>query len=257
MNKYKRPLVFVGTRSDMEPYLDIAEELGIPVLGILDRFYTGQKFAGLDVIGSDLDLLDSTNKEIQELIEQADFFVASFFGGRTNIEKDSENTFQLRMERIELVKRSSCNLVNLIHPDTHISPTARIGRNTFILPGTYIEAHANISSFCQFMYHNGIAHHSVIGENCAFMPDSGTTGDVVVGKNVLVGINSRLLSAGGETTTIGDNVIVGPGMTVLKSIPNDSTVLVNGKIVANEHFTEEAYKGIIVAPTYKRLTIES
>ena len=51
--KYKRPVVFVGTRQNMEPLIEIAELNGIEILGILDRFYVGQKFEGLDVLGSD------------------------------------------------------------------------------------------------------------------------------------------------------------------------------------------------------------
>jgi UDP-3-O-[3-hydroxymyristoyl] glucosamine N-acyltransferase len=253
MNKYKRPLVLVGSRSDMEPYIEIAEELGIPILGILDRFYVGNKLEGLDVIGSDLDLINPDAKDTQDLIEHADFFVASFFGGRTNLKIDNENTFLLRMQRIDLVKQARCNLINLIHPDCNISRTARLGRNTLVLPGAYIESHVNIGSFCQFMYHSGVAHHTIIGENCTFLPDSGTTGSVNIGNNVLVGINSRILSSGASETKIGDNVIIGPALTILKDIPENKTILLNGKIVTNENFTDEVYEESGIASSYNRI----
>ena len=106
MPKYRRPIIFVGTRADMEPLLETAEELGIPVLGILDRFYVGKKVEGIDVIGSDLDLINPVSNPVTELLEYADFFVASYFSGTTNTEIDSQNIFQLRMERIDLVKQA-------------------------------------------------------------------------------------------------------------------------------------------------------
>ena len=65
--KYRRPLVFVGSRMDMEPLIEIAQERNIPILGILDRYYTNQKFEGIDVIGSDVDLVNPDNKDISEI----------------------------------------------------------------------------------------------------------------------------------------------------------------------------------------------
>lgn len=253
MPKYKRPLVFIGTRSDMEPYMEIAEELGIPVMGILDRFYVGQKFEGLDVLGSDLDLLDPTSKTYKNK-DFADYFVCSFFGGRTNTDIDSENTFQLRMERIEIAERAGINLVNLIHPGAQVSKSAYIGRNTLILYGAYIESHVRIGSFGQFMYRSSVAHHSTIGKNCTILPDGGTSGSVTVGDNVIIGVNSRILSAGDEESKIGNNVLIGPGVTVLKDIPDNSIVQVSGKILPNERFTSDAYGGIGISPSYKRLS---
>lgn len=253
MPKYKRPLVFVGTRSDMEPYIDIAEENGIQILGILDRFYVGQKFEGLDVIGSDLDLINP-NSDVSKLTETADFFVASFFGGRTNTEIDSQNTFQLRMERIDLVKQAGVNLINLIHPGCLVSRTATIGRNTLVQFGAYIESHTKLGSFCQVMYRASVGHHTTMGNNCLMLPDSGTSGSITMGDNVIVGVNSRLLSAGEHTTKVGSNVLIGPSVTVLKDIPSNSIVQVNGKIMPNDKFTADVYGGIEIAPLYKRLS---
>ena len=253
MAKYKRPLVLVGTRSDMEPYKEIAEELGIPIMGILDRFYVGQTFEGLEVLGSDLDLINQESW-VYKTRDFADYFVSSFFGGRTNTDVDSQNTFQLRMERMELVERAGVNLINLIHPGAQVSASANIGRNTLILYGAYIESHVRIGSFGQFMYRSSVAHHSTIGRNCTILPDGGTSGSVTVGDNVIIGVNSRILSAGDEESRIGNNVLIGPGVTVLKDIPDNSIVQVNGKILPNERFTSDVYGGIGISPSYKRLS---
>jgi acyl-[acyl carrier protein]--UDP-N-acetylglucosamine O-acyltransferase len=252
--RYRRPLVFVGTRLDMEPLIEIAELNQIPILGILDRHYVGQKFEGLDVIGSDLDLLDANNQDMQKLKEQADFFVATFFGGNTNIENLNENTFHLRLERIDIVKQAGCNLINLIHPGATVSKTAKLGRNSLVMNHAYIESHCDIGSFCTFMYNNGIAHHAVIGDNCAFMPGTtGCAGLVKFGNNVLVGIESHVMSSGSSTTVVGNNVIIGPKMLILKDIPDNSVVQVNGKIIENTAFNADLYNGIGVVPSYVRI----
>mgnify|MGYP003322360985 FL=1 len=185
--KYRRPLVFVGSRMDMEPLIEIAEETGYQVLGILDRFYVGKKIEGIDVIGSDRDLPG------HELVEHCDFFVASYFSGTTNVDNDNENTFRLRLERMNLVEQVGCNLANLIHPNTEISKTARLGRNLLLCNGVYIENHVRVGSFTQFMYHTNAAHHSTIGKNCTFLPDAGCAGETIIGDNVTIGINTRIL----------------------------------------------------------------
>lgn len=241
----------------MEPLIEIAEEAGQPIMGVLDRYYVGEKFEGLDVFGSDLDLINPENTDIQELIEFADFFVVTYFGGVTNVEVLSENTFHLRQERIALVKEAGCNLTNLLHPGSDISPTARIGRNTLVLKHAYIESHARIGSFCQFMYNNGIAHHSIIGDNCTFLPGTtGCAGKTVVGNNVVVGMETHIMSSGDTPTVIGDNVILGPRLMILKDVPSNSIVQVNGKILPNKHFTTDVYQGADVLSGYKRIRLD-
>lgn len=254
MAGYRRPLVFVGTRSDMEPLIEIAEENNIPILGVVDRFYTGQKFHGLDVIGSDLDLLDKNNTVMQDLVEQADFFVASFFGGVTNVHVHTENTFHLRLERIDIVQQARCNLVNLIHPGADISRSAKLGRNILACRGVIIESHVKVGSFSQFMYNNIISHHAEIGTNCIFLAgNTGCTGGVKFGNNVVAGIESKVLNSGDKITVIGNNVIIGPKVMIFKDIPDDSIVQVNGKIIKNTYFTDDAYQGVGLYPTYQRL----
>ena len=260
MNSYKRPLVFVGTRSNMEPLLEIAEENGIPVLGILDRFYTEKKFEGIDVIGSDLDLVNPDNKEIFELSKYADLFVTTYFYGATNTEVYAENTYQLRMERIGLVKQAGCNLANLIHPGATVSKTARLGRNILMFPTVRIESHVTVGSFCQFMYYNVIAHHSTIGENCLFLPGTtGTAGSVTIGDNVIAGTDTHILSTKSSHTVIGNNVILAPGLTIAKSIPDNSMVTLHGKIIPNNTFLPELVdpnEDIGIAARYKRTSTQ-
>jgi acyl-[acyl carrier protein]--UDP-N-acetylglucosamine O-acyltransferase len=247
-------MVFVGTRQNMEPLIEIAELNGIEILGFLDRFYVGQKFEGFDVIGSDLDLLDKSNKEMQQLIEQADFFVSTFFGGRTNTDNLNENTYYLRLERMKMVKDANCNLANLIHPTASVSKTTKMGRNTLIMGYAFIESYCNIGSFCTFMYQNTIGHHSTIGNNCSFMPGAtGCAGNVVFGDNVLVGADTKIMASGEENTTVGDNVIISPKMGIFKSIPSDSIVQVNGKISKNDFYNAKNYDIDGIISGYKRV----
>ena len=250
--RYKRPLVLVGTRSDLEPIVEIAEELDIPILGILDRFYVGQTFQDIPVLGSDLDLLDPTS-DVYKLIETSDFFVCTYFGGVTNTNNPNENTFLLRQERIDIVRRAGCNLINLIHPDSRVSRTATLGRNILVLPSAYIESHTQIGSFGTFMYRISVAHHSIVGENCTMMPDAGTGGTVTLGKNVTIGVNTRILSSG-SNTAVGDNAVIGPGLTILRDIPANSIVQVNGKILENKQLTPEFYLENDIGFTYRKVS---
>lgn len=254
--KYRRPLVFVGSRSNMEPLIEIATENGYKILGIADRFYTGQKIEGVDVIGNDLDLLDPTT-ELNKLVEYCDFFVSNYFTGVTNTDNDNENTFLLRQERINIVSQLNCNLANLIHPDTEISQSVKLGRNILLCKGVVLESHVSIDSFGTFMYHTFVAHRSRVGKSCTLLPDSAVAGYTTLGHNVVVGVNTRILNTVHPQTVIGNNVIIGPGLHILKDIPNDSIVRIDGKIVENTNFISDLYNDSTIISTYQRLIKET
>ena len=250
----RTPLVLVGTRYNILPLLEIAEATNYEVIGILDRFYVGQKFEGINVIGSDLDLLDKENQTIQDLVSTAEFFVCTYFPGYTNTNNPNENTFLLRLQRIDLVKRAGCQLANLIHPKADISKYATVGKNTLALLNSYVEPRATVENFCTLMQGVGIGHNSIVGENCSFSGDGGVAGSVTMGKNVYVGVNVRILNTMEKNVTVGDNVIIGPGLIIMKDIPADTIVYPNGKMVPNYDFDPKKYEGNGIFPSYQRLT---
>jgi len=152
----KKPLVLIGTRYNILPLIEIAEATNYQVIGILDRFYVGQKYEGIDVIGSDLDLLDPTNQKMQDLISTAEFFVCTYFPGYTNTDNPNENTLFLRLQRINIVKQAGCRLANLIHPRAEISKYAEVGNNILALLNAYVEPKAIVGNFCTLMQGVGI-----------------------------------------------------------------------------------------------------
>jgi len=88
----------------------------------------------------------------------------------------------------------------------------------------------------------------------AFSGDGGVAGSVIMGKNVYVGVNVRILNTMEKNVSIGDNVIIGPGLIVMKDIPPDTIVYPNGKMVPNREFDPKKYEGNGIFPSYQRLT---
>ncbi|MBS0266190.1 MAG: UDP-3-O-(3-hydroxymyristoyl)glucosamine N-acyltransferase [Planctomycetes bacterium] len=68
----------------------------------------------------------------------------------------------------------------------HIAPTARIGQNTQIYPGVFIDEHVEIGDGCVLYPGVFVGHHSRIGNHCTLYPHVVLYPDVHVGNRVIL-----------------------------------------------------------------------
>lgn len=225
----KSPLVLIGCRYLMDFYKDTCDELGIELLGFVDRYYYGNtdQVDGVPCIGNDLDLLNNPT-----MFADAKFMIATAWDGNTRFENLEHNGFHLRQDKINLVKQANLPLHTLI------DPLAKISKNNEIGPGTYIGRYVNIRTNNKIgqnvVIHDNaiIAHDVVIGDNCLLGIGATIMGGVRLGKHVYVGTNATLVN--GKSTkqpfiTIGDNCKIHAGALVQKDMAENTTATFNGR----------------------------
>ena len=109
----------------------------------------------------------------------------------------------------------SCNKeIQLIHPNSEISNTAKIETQVLVMNGAQVNAFAQISTGAIINTNAIIEHECKIGSFSHIAPGAVLLGNVIIGKNVLVGARSVIK----QGLTICDNVTIGMGAVVTKNI---------------------------------------
>jgi sugar O-acyltransferase (sialic acid O-acetyltransferase NeuD family) len=110
--------------------------------------------------------------------------------------------------------------VKLIHPSAHVSETAKIGHGTMVGPLAIINHQAVIKRGCIINSGTIIEHNCHIDEFSNISPGATLCGFVQVRKKVFVGANAVVK----QQVVIEKEAIVGAGSTILKKVPQKTTV---------------------------------
>lgn len=129
----------------------------------------------------------------------------------------------LRKKIYDTVKSKNNLDFCIIHPSTHISPSALIGKQSFLAPGCVVNADVEIETGVIINSNATVEHDSRIGEFSHIAPGTTLCGGVNIGINCLVGANSTVLPG----INIGDNVIVGAGSVVNRDLESNSIYIGN------------------------------
>jgi UDP-3-O-[3-hydroxymyristoyl] glucosamine N-acyltransferase len=232
----KKPLIFVGSRSVILEMAHTADLNNIEILGILDSQYYGntEEIQGIPVIGSELWLLDKDNSQAKKWLKDCDFLPVNWHNGST--EKEN-NLGLLRQQRINILKESNANLINLIHPDTSIPKKTKyssfsIGIGNYIHPGVYISSNnVQIGNYCIISSTSSIHHDVTIHDNVLVGPNVHL--DICeIGTNSLIGSHSRTNPVKKKgSIKIGENVTVWTGSEVIKDIPKNCHYTFDNRIL--------------------------
>lgn len=109
----------------------------------------------------------------------------SFIIGFTNV--------ALKQKYIALFMNNGGIPANIIHPDTFIASSAKIGRGNFITCQSIISTQVTIGDHNIINYQVMIGHDAIIGNNCTLNPGCKLSGHVKLGDNCMVGSNSFIL----------------------------------------------------------------
>lgn len=97
---------------------------------------------------------------------------------------------KLKKHFYEIFGRFDAELENIIHPSTHISPTAKIGKGNYIGCNSVISTGAIMGDNNIINYNVTIGHDVVIGNDCVFNPGCRISGRDTIGDNCLIGANA-------------------------------------------------------------------
>jgi UDP-3-O-[3-hydroxymyristoyl] glucosamine N-acyltransferase len=107
-----------------------------------------------------------------------------------------------------------------------------VGLSVVIARNCYVRAKSHISDFCFLDSGSAIAHDVHLGENVILTPYSFIAGFITVGDNVMVGAGSTVVNGyANKTMTIGNDVKIMAGSTVLKDVPDGKFVSNTGRIL--------------------------
>jgi acetyltransferase-like isoleucine patch superfamily enzyme len=223
----RKPIALVGYRAGLDLLVDIADEMGLEIAGIFDKYFYGNtdSIDGIPFIGNEDEITD-------EDIRKYDFVLSSNYAGHSNLKNFEHNGDNLRKKRIKIFKDRRLPAANLIHPTAYVSSKTYVGSSVIIARNCYIRAKSHIGDFCFLDSGSAIAHDVSLGENVILTPYSFIAGFINVGNNVMIGCGSNIVNGyGNRTMVIGDDVKIMAGSTVLKDVPDGKFVSNTGKIL--------------------------
>lgn len=221
-----KPLVFLGTNSVLERYIEAADRQNQSVAGIVDSDWYGNRktFADIPVIAGNQDLLDN----IEYWRDNYVFFVATNWLPTSiqiqGVNRDSQNRdINKRSDFCATVDKFDLSCINLIDPTSYVSGYAKLGKGIFIGANVSVEPYVQIDDYAQLWSGISVGHHSHIGRNTVLQRESGLYGKI--GQECYVGVGTHIVRDG--TSVIGDNVVIAPGLTVFRDVDSGEHVRMN------------------------------
>lgn len=194
MNK---PIILVGGGGHCKSVIDVAENVGYTILGILDRpEEMGKKVLDYEVVGTDNDMA--------KYVDKAEFIVTV----------GQIKSPDLRIKLHKMIEQVGGKLATIVAPTAHVSKYAQLEAGTVVMHQAVVNADAKIGKGCIVNTFASIEHDVIIGDYCHISTGTIVNGECKVGKRCFIGSQSVLSNC----ITIGDDVIVGAGSFVRKSI---------------------------------------
>ncbi|MFC1577305.1 transferase, partial [Candidatus Omnitrophota bacterium] len=138
----------------------------------------------------------------------------------------ANSEFRLRLKG--RLGEAGIQMVNLIHPNTYIAPSVKLGQGNFIKVGAIIDSNTCIGNCCIIDNNVIIAHDNIVEDSCHLAPGVTLGSGITIGKKTIIGIGASISTK----VRIGKDVIVGVGSSVVQDVPDNSIVEgVPGKII--------------------------
>lgn len=151
--------------------------------------------------------IDSISTILNEF-ENIDFFMGVY---------KSQSKIQMHQQFNAILENSP----NIVHGNTDISKTTRLGIGNMINTGVLIAGHTKIGNYCCINRGSTIGHHTKIGDFCTINPNVTICGAIDLGSNVTIGASATVI----DGLKIGSNSIIGAGSVVVSDIPANSLAL--------------------------------
>jgi len=181
-----------------------------------------------------IELCEICNKEIIGIIDDKSDKIPSdykWLGNDSNIEKLSlkyknipliivPDSPIIREKLVNLYSKHGFQFSNLIHPQSNISSSAKIGNGVIIQYGVNISSNVTINDFVKINTYANIMHDVNIGVYTTVAPNAVLLGYVKVANNCYIGANATIL----PNVEVGSRSIIGAGAVVTKNISANNIV---------------------------------
>lgn len=127
-------------------------------------------------------------------------------------------------ERIALgIRKKEEAFINIVHPESSISGTAKLGLGIFVSKHVSINVLAEVGDYSILNTGCIIEHECSLGSAVHVGPGAVLAGNVTVGDRSFIGANSVIK----QGIAIGNDVLIGAGSVVIHDIPD------GGKVAGN------------------------
>ena len=128
---------------------------------------------------------------------------------------------QRRAERYSQMIKLGLKPLTVIHPTANIAKEVTVGKGTVIAMGSTIATGAKIGNNVIINTGAIVEHENVIEDNVHIAPGAALAGRVKVKSGAFIGLRALVR----EYLTVGKNAVVGAGAVVVKSVPDNVTVV--------------------------------
>lgn len=217
INDNSRPLILLGSNSNLYKILEACEDHNITIHGIIDADYYGntESICGIPVIDSQVCFSDASRCEYYR--SNFNFLcVSNWIPQQTPIHIRNRKK---RNELIQCINDYQLDTISIVDKSSAVSKYARIGKNVFVDSLTSIAPSVIIEDYCFIGAMVGIAHHAHIHKNCVVQGDCRVLSHCVLRPETYFSIGVRALKPGvefGENTFIHEMVYIRRG-----TLPNE------------------------------------
>lgn len=110
-----------------------------------------------------------------------------------------------------------------IHPQSIVSPSAKIGGGSVVMQGAIIQSDAKIGKHCIINTGASVDHECVIEDFVHISPHATLCGNVHIGEGTWIGAGAIIIPG----VKIGDWCVIGAGSVVINDIPDFTTAVGN------------------------------
>lgn len=211
-----KPLIFLGSSSNIILFAETAEKMGIDIAGVVDDNYWGNtaEVSGIPFIGSE------NSFDFEKYRKTHTFFVSP------SVSPIHTNDRRKRLKMIAIAEQNELQLQSLINGFCEIGKTAILEQGCYIGYISAIGHGAVIKSHSQIHTCAGVSHNSVIGKNSVVERYASMLSNTKIGENVHMGLGSTLAKDGG--LTVGNNAVIHPKVTVMRDVEENEIVSLAG-----------------------------
>ena len=203
MNKKDKILIF-GASGHAKVIIDVIEkEAKYEIVGLIDpNKDEGEEILGYKILGKEEDLAN--------FLSITDISGGIIAIGDNWVRKKVKEEIEKNIPDFEFV---SC-----IHPSAQIGKNVRMGPGTAVLPGAIINSSCELGSHCILNTNSSLDHDSRIDDYVSLAPNATTGSNVVIGKCSAISLGANII----QNVKIGKHCVVGASSLVLKDIEDHS-----------------------------------
>jgi hypothetical protein len=221
INDTTKPLIFLGTNSNILKFHELATSVGYTVAGIIDDDYYGQgPFHGIPVIGREQDLIDHRDRYGNQFQ-----FLCTTNWVPDNYEIAARNRLK-RRRQLYMLDALKFDVATIVGNQAMVSEHAKLSPGVVVDDFAMVEPYVEIDSHTLVYAYAVIGHESRIGRNTVIQRYCLVTSLVTLEDDVYMGLRSSVVRS---NVTLGRGTFLHPNLMLLRNTNAGETISLAGR----------------------------